>query len=180
MAEMSLSEDGVAVAVEADDRRVALSDLYRQEYRSLVRLATLLLDRTDLAEEVVQEAFIRMDRSWDRVRAPSARPAYLRSIVLNLSRSSMRRRMLARRRRPWPDADAPPAEERAVLREDQREVVEALRTLPGRQRACLVLRYWQDLTESEIADELGISAGSVKSHLHRGMRAMTEKLEALA
>lgn len=180
MAEMSLSEDPVKVPVEAADRRIALSDLYRQEYRSLVRLAALLLDRNDLAEEVVQEAFIRMDQSWERVRDPGARPAYLRSIVLNLTRSRMRRRLVAGRRSQLHAVDAAAAEERAVLREDQREVIEALKGLPSRQRACLVLRYWQDLTESEIADSLGISQGSVKSHLHRGMRAMTMKLEALA
>lgn len=171
---------GDVVVVDGVDRRTALSDLYRAEYRNLVRLATLLVDQQEVAEEIVQEAFVRMDGAWDRVQDPAARPAYLRSIVMNLARSGLRRRLVARRHRPVPVADVAAAEQHAVLREDQREVLAALDTLPLRQRQCVVLRFYEDFTEVQIAEALGISQGSVKQHLHRAMQSLTERLEALA
>jgi RNA polymerase sigma factor (sigma-70 family) len=76
--------------------------------------------------------------------------------------------------RPTPYASS--AEAEAVLREDQREVVAALRGLPLRQRQALVLRYWLDLREREVADAMGISAGAVKAHVSRGMAALTRSL----
>lgn len=178
--EMSVHPEEATAPVYATDRRTALSDLYRREYRSLVRLACLLVDQVEVAEELVQEAFVRLDRNWDKVHDEAARPAYLRSIVMNLARSSLRRRLVARRHQPKPAPDAPPAEDGAVLAEDHREVVAALRTLPARQRECVVLRFYQDCTEAEIAQTLGISPGSVKTHLHRAMRTLSDRLEALA
>jgi RNA polymerase sigma-70 factor (sigma-E family) len=178
--QMSIPRDDAAAPAYATDQRTALSDLYRAEYRSLVRLAAMLVDQRELAEEVVQDAFVKLDHHWDRVQDPAARPAYLRSIVMNLARSRMRRRLVSRKHAPAAGPDALAAEEHVVLSEARREVVDALRTLPTRQRECLVLRFYQDLTEREIASTLGISQGAVKSHLHRGMTAMTKKLEALA
>lgn len=173
-------EDSAYPAATIDERRHRLAELHRGEYRSLVRLAALLVDERGAAEEIVQEAFVRLDRSWDRVTDPDRLDAYLRSIVLNLARSGMRRRRVALRHaeRGSPTPAAAAADERAVLREDQAEVLAALRTLPTRQREVLVLRFWQDATETEIADALGISVGSVKTHLHRALGAMTTKLEA--
>jgi RNA polymerase sigma-70 factor (sigma-E family) len=187
MAAMSLRRDeaaeevppGAPTSTYAADHRVALSDLYRSDYRRLVRLAAILLDRREEAEEVVQEAFIRLDRHWDRVDDEARRPAYLRSIVMNLARSKMRRRLVARRRRPLPDAEPAEADERAVLAAEHAEVVAALRLLPARQQQVLVLRYYEDLSETEIADTLGISNGAVKSHAHRGIAALTEALGGL-
>jgi RNA polymerase sigma factor (sigma-70 family) len=100
--------------------------------------------------------------------------------VMNLARSRMRRRIVARRHHSRPAGDAPPAEEAVLLREDQREVLAALRGLPGRQRECLALRYFHDLSEAEIATALGISTGSVKTHTSRGIAALTKRLESLA
>jgi RNA polymerase sigma-70 factor (sigma-E family) len=171
---------GDVVAAEAVDRRTALSDLYRTHYRDLVRLATLLGGAQDAAEEIVQDAFVKLDQSWDRVGVPSARPAYLRSIVLNLSRSGHRRRAVAERHRPSPAPDAAPAEHHAVVAEDAREVVAAIRALPERQRQCMVLRFYEDCTETEIAAALGISVGSVKTHLHRAMQTLAARLGDLA
>jgi RNA polymerase sigma-70 factor (sigma-E family) len=162
------------------DHRQALRELYVEHYTSLVRMACLLLDRKEAAEEVVQEAFVRLDRSWHRVQDPSALPAYLRSTVMNLARSRLRRRLVARNYPPNPSPDAPAADEAVVVREEQQQVIEALRSLPDRQRECLVLRYYQDLPEAEIASTLGISSGSVKTHIHRGMVALSRQLEALA
>jgi RNA polymerase sigma-70 factor (sigma-E family) len=158
----------------AGDRDEALTCIYRAEYRRLVRLACLLLDDRGAGEETVQEAFIRLHRHWARVQDA---PAYLRSTVLNLARSRLRRRLVARKHQPTPRPNAVSAEAHAVLSEDQREVIAALRGLPRRQRECLVLRYYLELSEAEIASTLGISAGSVKSHTHRGLAALAAKLD---
>lgn len=154
-----------------------LVDLYRGHYRSLVRLAYLLLDDLSVSEEVVQDAFVRLHQSWERVTDPSKRVAYLRSIVLNGARSGLRRRTLGRRLEVVGPLSAESAEVGALRGESQREVLAALRKLPNRQRACLVLRYYLDLSEAAIAETLGISAGSVKTHTHRGMAALERALE---
>jgi RNA polymerase sigma-70 factor (sigma-E family) len=159
-------------------RRETLAEMHREHYAHLVRLACLLVDRVDVAEEIVQEAFVRLHGSLDRIEDPADRPAYLRSIVMNLARSRLRRRQVVDRHPPLPSPDGAPADADVVLREDQREVIAALRTLPERQRACLVLRYYGELSEAEIAATLGISAGSVKTHVSRAMAAMTKQLEA--
>ncbi len=160
------------------DRDRLLSELYQEHYRSLVRLAATLLDRRELAEEVVQEAFIKLHRKLDKVRDLERADAYLRSIVMNLARSKMRRRQVARKHQPDPLPDAPGADVGVVVREDQQQVLDALRSLPARQRDCLVLRYYEDMSEAEIADTLGISKGSVKTHTSRGVAALGTTLEA--
>jgi RNA polymerase sigma-70 factor (ECF subfamily) len=114
------------------------------------------------------------------VRDASARPAYLRSIVLNLCRSGKRRRDVADRHRPLPAPDTSPPDHLALVAEDQREVLLAIRALPQRQRECLVLRFYEDMSEAEIAGALGISTGSVKTHLHRAMQALAQRLGGLA
>ena len=166
------------VEVTLVDRDEALRDLYQDHYRSLVRLAALLVDDRESAEDVVQDAFVKAYRSWERMRDPAAAPAYLRSIVLNTARSGLRRRLVAARNRPSPAPDAAPADEPALLSEDRREVLEALRSLPRRQRECLTLRYYLDCSEAEIAETLGISKGSVKWHACRGLAALAGRLEA--
>ena len=102
---------------------------------------------------------------------------YLRATVMNLARSRMRRRLVARRRVEPTVRPAMSAEEHVVLLDDQQEVLDAVRSLPRRQRECLVLRYYLDLSEAEIASTLGISNGSVKSHSHRGLAALAQRLE---
>ena len=155
-----------------------LADLYRQHYRQLVRLAALLLDDLPTSEEVVQDAFVQMHRSWGRVTEPAKRAAYLRSVVLNGARSRSRRRTLGRRLEVVRSGEGESAESGALRGEDRREVLAALRALPGRQRECLVLRYYLDLPEAAIAETLGISAGSVKTHTHRGLAALERALES--
>jgi RNA polymerase sigma factor (sigma-70 family) len=102
---------------------------------------------------------------------------YLRATVMNLARSRMRRRLVARRRVEPVSAVSASPEEHAVLLSDQQDVLDAVRALPRRQRECIVLRYYLDLSEAEIASTLGISAGSVKSHSHRGLAALARRLE---
>jgi RNA polymerase sigma-70 factor (sigma-E family) len=154
-----------------------LVDLYRAHYRSLVRLAALLLDDRAASEEVVQDAFVKLHQRWDRVVDPAKRVAYLRSIVLNGARSRGRRRETRSRLKLVPAVDAESAEAAAIRAEEHREVLAALRALPARQRDCVVLRYYLDPSEAAIAETLGISAGSVKTHTHRGMSALERALE---
>lgn len=161
------------------DRDQLLSELYREHYRSLVRLAALLLDRREAAEEVVQDAYLKLYRNAERITKRSSADAYLRSIVLNLARSHMRRRMVARKHPPGPQPPSPGADARITVSEDTAEVLDALRALPRRQRECLALRFYEELTEEEIASTLGISRSSVKTHVRRGLTTLADKLEAL-
>jgi RNA polymerase sigma factor (sigma-70 family) len=122
-------------------------------------------------------SFVRRHRSWDGIRDFDAAPARLRSTALNLARSGLRRRQVFGRLRVVPSDDAPSAESHAVLSADRRAVVEALRALPRRQREVLVLRYYAECSEAEIADLLDISPGSVKTHAHRGLETRRAALE---
>jgi RNA polymerase sigma factor (sigma-70 family) len=166
-----------AVEVEiATDVDRLLVDLFEREGRSLVRLARLFVDDRNAAEDLVQEAFIRLARSASRIKDDAKAAAYLRSIVLNLARDHNRRGLVSLRHRlPLDDERAQEVEE-LVLRDDQRQIIEALRDLPHRQRDCLVLRYYQELGIDDIADTLGISRNSVKTHLQRGLAAMESRL----
>jgi RNA polymerase sigma-70 factor (sigma-E family) len=154
-----------------------LDTLYREHYRSLVKLASLLVDDVGTCEEIVQDAFVAVHRRGPMLRDEAKAPAYLRSAVLNGARSQLRRRQVRRRHlAPVPDP-APPAEHGAIASDEQRRVIAALRSLPDRQRDVLTLRYYLDLSEAEIAQTLGISPGSVKTHAHRGLAALAERLE---
>jgi RNA polymerase sigma-70 factor (sigma-E family) len=162
-----------ATAIDVDQLVVSL---FRQEGQSLVRLARLFVDDRNAAEDLVQEAFIRLARSAHRINDESKAAAYLRSIVLNLARDNNRRGLVSLRHHlPLDDARAS-TEDEIELREDQREVIEALRELPHRQRNALVLRYYEELGIDEIASVMGISRNSVKTHLKRGLAALGGRL----
>lgn len=152
--------------------------LYRAHHRDLVRLATLLVDDQGSAEEAVQDAFVAVVRRGARGLADPE--AYLRTVVLNNARSALRKRRVRRRhlRSVERPAAAPGADHDVLVDEDARQVLAALDELSERQREVLVLRYWADLSEAEIAATLGISAGSVKTHAHRGTAALARILEA--
>lgn len=158
------------------EREAALIRLYSSEAKQLQRLATLLGAGND-AEDVVAEAFCDLHRRWRRLRDPEAAPAYLRSMVCNLVRMRVRQLQVARRHATVACEEASSAESHVLLREDQVELVRALRALPERQREALVLRYWMDLKESEVAAAMGITPGSVKVHTSRGMAALSKALE---
>jgi RNA polymerase sigma-70 factor (sigma-E family) len=159
------------------DADEAVTALYTAHYRSLVRLAALLLDDVGASEEVVQDAYVKMHGAWRRIREPEAALGYLRTTVVNLARSRLRHRQVVQRHRPAPLPDAPSAEHGALDRLERDRLVRALHTLPTRQRECLVLRYYGDLSEAQIAETMGISRGAVKSHASRGMAALRAALE---
>lgn len=153
-----------------------VSALYSAHRLSLVRLAILLVDDLASAEDVVQDAFVGLYRNRDRVREPLAAVRYLRTSVVNGARSALRRRRTARAHLHLAEPVAEPAADADVmLAAEHREVFQALQKLPDRQREVLLLRYWSDLSEADIADALGISRGAVKSNASRGL----DKLEAL-
>jgi RNA polymerase sigma-70 factor (sigma-E family) len=144
----------------------------------MVRLATLLTRDASVAEEIVQEAFVAMHGRWNRLSDPAAAQGYLRTCVVNGARSAMRHRSVVERHyQPGPPVPADP-EERAVQATEDARVLAALRTLPRRQQEVLVLRYYADLSEHDIAATLGISRGAVKSHAHRGLAALRAALAA--
>jgi RNA polymerase sigma-70 factor (sigma-E family) len=151
-----------------------LSDAFRENYAPLVRLATYLVDR-EVAEELVQDAFVRTHGRLTAI-APGKVPVYLRSAVINAARSHLRRRMVQRRHQPPPPSLAVAAEVDGVAAAERAEMLSALSSLPNRQREVLLLRYYLDLSESEIAETLGISTGSVKQHAHRGLTTLSTTL----
>ncbi len=156
---------------------LAVVELYSQHYRALVRLAALLLRDTPTAEEVVQDSFIAMHGGWQRLRDTEKALAYLRQAVVNRSRSVLRHRTVVDKNLQKAPPDMPSAEHGAMVLLERHAVVAALRHLPDRQREAIVLRYYADLSEAEIATAMGISRGAVKSHTARGMSALRTALE---
>jgi RNA polymerase sigma-70 factor (sigma-E family) len=161
----------------AHDADALVVTLFEQEAHRLVALARFFTDDRTAAEDLVQEAFIRLARNTGRIRDTDKAAAYLRSIVVNLARDHNRRGLVSLRHRPPAVLDEPSAEETATRQQSRREVVAALRALPHRQRECLALRYYLELSVDDIADALGLSANSVKTHLKRGLRGLAATLE---
>lgn len=151
---------------------MTLEDLYRTHFKRLVRLALLLVDEPATAEDVVQEAFAGLHRNWNGLRDAAAAIGYLRTAVVNGSRSVLRRRKTARDYTPPHVANARSAESLAMLTAEHQAVVNALSQLPPRQREVLVLRYYGNLTEAEIAEAANISKGTVKSTASRALEAL--------
>jgi RNA polymerase sigma-70 factor (sigma-E family) len=156
---------------------LAVIELYSVHYQSLVRLAAMLVRDTPTAEEVVQEAFIAMHDGWERLRDTEKALAYMRQAVVNRSRSVLRHRMVVEKNQPKPPPDMPSAEHGALTLLERSAVIAALRDLPDRQREAIVLRYYADLSEADIAAAMRISRGAVKSHTSRGMAALRAALE---
>jgi len=156
-----------------------VTSLFAQEGTALVRLARLFTDDRNAAEDLVQEAFIRLHRSVDRIRDPDKAAPYLRSILLNLARDHNRRGLMSLRHAEalTPDSSPDAPEDRVILNDQQSMVIEALEDLPPRQRECLLLRFYFDLTEREIGATLQISPNSVKTHCRRGMDSLRKNLE---
>jgi RNA polymerase sigma factor (sigma-70 family) len=144
---------------------VDLASLFRLQRRSMVGLARLLTGSFEIAEEVVQEAFIRLQLAPADLRTPEL---YLRTIVTNLSRDHLRRVRLERA--------SPPGSRIVLPAPEVDETWEVLCQLPFRQRAVVALRYYEDLSESEIAKILDCRVGTVKSSHHRALIALRRKL----
>ena len=149
--------------------------LFVGHYQQLLRLAVLFLGDVPAAEDVVQEAFIRVHGAVRRRRIDDP-VAYLRQTVVNLSRSDLRRRLIARKHAPRGTPDAASAEDDAHSVLARHEVIRALRSIPARQREAVVLRYWADLPESEVARLMGVSVGTVKGYTSRALARLGQLL----
>jgi RNA polymerase sigma-70 factor (sigma-E family) len=173
------TDGALATAGGAVDADALVADLFAQEGTSLVRLARLFCDDRNAAEDLVQEAFIRLHRSAGSIRDLDRVPAFLRSILINLARDHNRRGLMSLRHRHTADrVTAPPEpDDRAVADEESEAVLVALRSLPDRQRACLVLHYYEELSIAEVAEALDISKNSVKTHCRRGLASLESRLE---
>ena len=165
-----LREDGPGV----------ISELFGVHHRRLVGLAALLVDDRQVAEDVVQDAFAALHRHWRRLRDPNAAVAYLNRAVVNGSRDALRRGRRAGRATlqlvPRSE-ELESAEQGVVARQEADRMWVSVTALPMRQRQVLVLRYYLDQSESEIAETLGISRGSVKQHASRGLAALAKEWE---
>lgn len=158
---------------------VDVATLYAEHRLALVRMAVLLVDSTPAAEDVVHDAFLALHRKHDALRDPDAALGYLRRSVLNGARDALRRRRTVRAhlRVVEPDHGAP-ADEGALLAEEHASVLAAVRQLPRRDQEVLLLRYWAELSEADIATTLGISRGTVKSTASRALDKLQKALEA--
>ncbi|MGD7789520.1 RNA polymerase sigma factor [Propionibacteriaceae bacterium Y1700] len=161
------------VVSHADD---LLRELYDTHWVRMVRLAGLLLGSNDQAEEVTQDAYVGIFKRLGRFRSAEDAVGYLRTSVVNGTRSVLRHRTVVRNNQPLPDTAPDGPEELAVRRDTDTRVLAALRELPMRQREVLIMRYYSDASGPEIAEALGISVGAVKSHTHRGIAALRERL----
>ena len=164
----------------ADERSSELSAVFYEEYGRLWSVAFAMLGDPHLAEEAVMEAFGKAFSSWAQVRGADRPSAYLRKIVLNQCRSRLRRRAIEHRvnalahRRTERDARGEWVSRNSDARLD---MCDALALLPARQRACVVLRYFDDMTDAQVAEVLGCSEGAVKSHLFRARKTLEGILE---
>ena len=150
--------------------------LFQSEYGRMVRLAQYLAADPDRGEEIAQEAFAVVMRRAATLAEPAQAGAYLRRVVINLARSAARRRRLSFRIGvPSWAVEEESAEISAVISERQ-AVLGALGKLSRRQRECLVLRFYLDMTEEQVAASLSVSLGAVKTHSHRGITALAQIL----
>ena len=140
--------------------------LYREEYEPMIRLARGLVDAPEIAEEIVQDAFAKVYERWSRLGQPGG---YLRTAVVNGARSELRKREVRRRigLRPF----TPPQPE------DRDYLVDALDQLSPRQKTALVLKFYADMTEKEIAQAMGVRPGTVKSATSRGLAELRKVVE---
>ncbi len=155
----------------------ALVHLYHTHAEALVEMLWVFVGDRAEAEDLTQEAFVSLHRAWPRLDHSQNMGGYLRATAFNLARSGFRRRRVRARHQSPDGVDAASAEECAMLTGEQVEVVTALRSLSGRQRECVVLRYWDDLSDRDIAATLGLSVNSVKTHLRRGLANLEARLE---
>jgi RNA polymerase sigma factor (sigma-70 family) len=169
--ERGMSEPALPVAASLEEQWAAFGEFYGGEHRRMVRVALLLTGSIETAQDVVQDSFVRLYRHWAQVRDP---PGYLYQSVVNGCRSHHRRAMRERLLRHRVGlARAEPA----VVAIEADEMSDALASLPYRQRAALVLRFYDDLSEADASVILGCRPGTVGSLVHRGLTQLKRVIE---
>ena len=169
------TDDVVTRGSVIDDHASTYRDLFFGHFGAMTRLAAML--GADDPEDVAQEAFVRLHQRSRKLRDPGAAVGYLRTTVVNLTRSRQRHLTVMRRLAPAPPPDVSSAEQIVLAGERRRDVVAAVGKLSARHREALVLRYWLDLTEAEMAEAMGVNRGTVKSHVSRGLAALAVLME---
>jgi RNA polymerase sigma-70 factor (sigma-E family) len=166
----------VGAALGAADAADTVSALYQTTALGLIRLAYVILGDRHAAEDVVQEAFCNLFRRFDRLSHVDGLDYYVRASVLNGCRSVLRRRAV-RGRTVLYEIPAPSAEAAVLGGEERDELIRAVDMLPARQRETLVLRYYLELSDGEIARLMGVSPGTVRSAAHRALDALARTLK---
>jgi RNA polymerase sigma-70 factor (sigma-E family) len=178
----SVSWDGVSWDEAGRGAEQAITALYQTHATGLIRLAVVMLGSRPAAEDIVQEAFCGLYRRWGQLEKADRALYYVRASVLNGCRSELRARTRASQRIAGALAGSAlsestaSAEEIALIGEEHREVLAAIRRLPHRQREALVLRYFLDLPDSEVARSMGITPGTVKSSTSKALAALARML----
>ncbi len=163
-----------------EDAELGVTELYTAHAVAMIRIALIMLGERATAEDVVQDAFFGLYRRWDRLDDPANALTYVRSAVLNGCRDAHRRQARRDRRdraaaRSWPEL--PSAEAAALIGEDHRRILAAVRRLPDRQREALVCRFYLEMSEEETARAMKISKGTVKSATSRAVAALGRMLK---
>jgi RNA polymerase sigma factor (sigma-70 family) len=163
----------------ADDAREVVDALFRRHYLALLRLGVVMVGSREAAEDAVQDAFAALYRNWRSLRDAEDAETYLRSAVLNRCRSWVRRQATQKASRPLmlvrEQHESP--EDTIVSRDEVGSLVAVMRTLARRQREVLACRLVLEMSIAETAQLLGISEGSVKTHAHRGLQTLHERIE---
>ena len=149
----------------------ATTVMFGEHYRSLVRMAALLVGDVATAEAVVQDSFVAMHGAWRRLRDSEKALPYLRQCLVNRSRSALRHKIVIRRNTPKPEPGMPSAEREAPPLPEH-AVAGALRALPQRQREALVLTFYGGLTEAQAASAMGINPSMVKNHMAQAIETL--------
>lgn len=171
-----LSEAWDHIEPSAVDREVGIRQLYERRHVDMVRFAAFLTGDVDGAEDVAHEAFAKVFDAWDRVDDHERLDAYLKATVVNLVRDGHRKRQTAERSHERHLSVVRSAEEHVIDELGRQRTLDAVAVLPLRQRACVVMRHWMRMSESEIATTLDLSVGSVRTHVKRGMQSLKKSL----
>jgi RNA polymerase sigma-70 factor (sigma-E family) len=163
-------------AMQAEEAAVAVGALYQATAVGLIRLAYVILGDRQAAEDVVQDAFYNLFRRWDRLSHVEGAEYYVRVAVLNACRSALRRRLI-RSQRVLYELPAPSVEVAILGGEERDELIRAVDRLPRRQRETLILRYYLDLPDDEIATLMGVGMSSVRSARSRALETLARNLK---
>jgi RNA polymerase sigma-70 factor (sigma-E family) len=164
------------IATQAEDAAAAVSELYQATAIGLIRLAYVILGDRQAAEDVVQDAFCNLFLRWDRLSHVQGAEYYVRVAVLNACRSVLRHRAV-RGRRVLYELPAPSVEAAVLGSEERDELIRAVDKLPRRQRETLILSYYLDLPDDEIATLMGVGMSSVRSARHRALETLARNLK---
>ena len=173
-----LATDGEPVLIKARSTSAEIAELlFERSHKDMIRLAVAMQGDRAEAEDIVMDAFVKTFAKWGALRDVSKALFYLRRTVINLSRSRLRTRSLQTKLVGKIGRDVSRSEPPATEHRAAEELHSALATLSWRQRACVLLKYFEGLQVEEIARILDCSPGTVKTHLSRARKHIALTLE---